>query len=58
MVLLFLSMRERDPMSKTSEAVVFSAYISFIPHSKGGANSVANVQLLCRSCNLKKSDRI
>jgi hypothetical protein len=23
-----------------------------------GANSVANVQLLCRSCNLKKSDRI
>ena len=33
-------------------------YDHIIPHSKGGANSVANVQLLCRSCNLKKSDRI
>ncbi len=29
-----------------------------IPHSKGGANTVNNVQLLCRSCNLAKGDRI
>lgn len=29
-----------------------------IPHSKGGANTVGNVQLLCRRCNLAKSDRI
>jgi len=29
-----------------------------IPHSKGGANTVANVQLLCRRCNLAKRDRI
>jgi hypothetical protein len=33
-------------------------YDHIIPHTKGGANTVANVQLLCRSCNLKKSDRI
>lgn len=38
-----------------------SEYLEFdhvIPFSRGGANSVANVQLLCRRCNLKKSDRI
>ena len=38
-----------------------TSYLEFdhiIPHTKGGANTVANVQLLCRSCNLKKSDRI
>ncbi len=29
-----------------------------IPHSLGGANTIANVQLLCRGCNLKKSNRI
>lgn len=38
-----------------------TSYLEFdhiIPHTKGGANTVTNVQLLCRSCNLKKSDRI
>lgn len=29
-----------------------------IPLSKGGGNSEANVQILCQSCNLKKSDKI
>lgn len=29
-----------------------------IPRSKGGQNTVDNIQLLCRKCNLKKSDRI
>ena len=33
-------------------------YDHIIPHTKGGANTLENVQLLCRSCNLKKSDRI
>jgi hypothetical protein len=36
-------------------------YLEFdhvIPVAKGGSNSDANVQLLCRGCNLKKSDFI
>lgn len=28
-----------------------------IPWSRGGENSIDNVQLLCRKCNLAKSDR-
>lgn len=38
-----------------------SDYLEFdhiVPVAKGGSNSDANVQLLCRRCNLKKSDRI
>lgn len=33
-------------------------YDHIIPVAKGGSNSDANVQLLCRRCNLKKSDMI
>ena len=36
-------------------------YLEFdhiIPHSRGGASTVGNVQLLCRRCNLLKSNRI
>jgi len=29
-----------------------------IPRSKGGQNTVENIQLLCRMCNLKKGDRL
>lgn len=38
-----------------------SDYLEFdhiIPHARGGANTVANVQILCRKCNLLKRDRI
>jgi 5-methylcytosine-specific restriction endonuclease McrA len=36
-------------------------YLEFdhiIPVAKGGSNADANIQLLCRRCNLKKSDHI
>lgn len=29
-----------------------------IPHSKGGANTYRNLQLLCQDCNRKKSNKI
>jgi hypothetical protein len=37
------------------------AYLEFdhiIPVAKGGGNTVANIQILCRGCNGRKSDRI
>jgi hypothetical protein len=36
-------------------------YLEFdhvIPRSRGGADTVGNIQLLCRRCNLAKSDKI
>jgi hypothetical protein len=29
-----------------------------IPHSKGGATSYRNLQILCKSCNIEKSNKI
>jgi hypothetical protein len=39
-------------------ALEYLEFDHIIPHSRGGANTVNNVQLLCRKCNLHKSDRI
>ena len=39
------------------EAIDYLEYDHTIPFSKGGASTVGNVQLLCRRCNLAKSDK-
>jgi hypothetical protein len=39
----------------------FGEYIEYdhkIPRSKGGQNTVDNIQLLCRKCNLRKGNRL
>ena len=33
-------------------------YDHIIPFSKGGANTVKNIQILCSKCNRKKSNKI
>jgi hypothetical protein len=40
------------------EADDYLEFDHIIPVAKGGSNAVANIQLLCRRCNNKKSDRI
>lgn len=39
-------------------ATTYLEFDHIIPVAKGGSSSESNVQLLCRNCNLKKSDRI
>jgi len=39
-------------------ATDYLEYDHVIPYAKGGANTAENVQLLCRRCNLAKSDSI
>ena len=40
------------------EATTYLEFDHIVPVAKGGSNSEANIQLLCRKCNLAKSDRI
>lgn len=37
---------------------IYIEYDHRIPRSKGGQNTLANIQLLCRMCNLKKGNRL
>jgi 5-methylcytosine-specific restriction endonuclease McrA len=39
-------------------AVDYLEFDHIVPVAKGGSNSDQNVQLLCRKCNLQKSDKI
>jgi len=63
----------RDPISDDVKLLVWSRdggacircgskeklhFDHVIPVVKGGGNSAANIQLLCETCNLKKSDKI
>lgn len=34
------------------------SYVNIIPWSKGGANTVENIQILSQNCNLAKRDKI
>ncbi|MDB5296763.1 MAG: hypothetical protein JWO31_2746 [Phycisphaerales bacterium] len=39
-------------------ATEYLEYDHIIPHARGGSSTEANVQLLCRRCNAKKSDNL
>jgi hypothetical protein len=45
------------PNTRTAPSAA-SLNAAIVPHAKGGSNCDANVQLLCRGCNAKKSDLI
>jgi hypothetical protein len=63
----------RDPISEDVKLLVWTRdggrcvrcgstqvlhFDHIIPVAKGGGNSELNIQILCQTCNLKKSDKI
>lgn len=55
-----VAVRQRD-QGKCRICGYTDPYIEFdhvIPRSKGGPNTIENIQLLCRGCNRKKSDKL
>ncbi|HEY0756171.1 MAG TPA: HNH endonuclease signature motif containing protein [Ktedonobacteraceae bacterium] len=50
--------RDRGRCIQCGYEGLYIEYDHRIPRSKGGPNTVENIQLLCRMCNLKKGDRL
>ena len=50
--------RDKGTCVQCSYEGPYIEYDHRIPRSKGGQNTVDNIQLLCRMCNLKKGDRL
>lgn len=50
--------RDRGRCKQCGYSGPYIEYDHVIPRSKGGPNTVENIQLLCRQCNLKKGARM
>jgi len=50
--------RDRGRCVQCGYTGIYIEYDHIFPRSKGGQNTVENIQLLCRMCNLKKSNKV